>query len=307
MKRVILLSIAVLAFITGIASADTFAEGTANEFTIEFVPISGDTNPASGYGIVNKDYRMGTYEITNDQWNKFKNEYGLVTGNPSEAYDENATWVSTNVPTNRISWYEAAQFVNWLNIDAGYQAAYKFISTQGTGDYTFAMWESGDLGYNESNPYRNSNAFYFLPTEDEWVKAAYWNGTSLQTWATVGDVEPTQTGWNFNDNGYPNSPYGPWDAGSGSEELNGTFDMVGNVWEWMESPYYSSEYLSGSNRGVRGGSCFANNNYLRSSNRIANGAPYYEGDEVGFRVASIPEPAALFLLALGGLALRKRK
>ena len=50
-----------------LTSADTF--GT---FEIDFVPISGSTNPTSGYGIVAKDYRMGTKEITNDQWDKFK-------------------------------------------------------------------------------------------------------------------------------------------------------------------------------------------------------------------------------------------
>ena len=57
------------------AMADTFGTG-ANQFTIDFVPISGATNPTSGYGIVNHAYRMGTYEITNDQWNKFTAAYG---------------------------------------------------------------------------------------------------------------------------------------------------------------------------------------------------------------------------------------
>ena len=40
-----------------------------------------DTSPSGGYGIVNHDYRMGTYEITNDQWNKFTASLGVpVTG-----------------------------------------------------------------------------------------------------------------------------------------------------------------------------------------------------------------------------------
>lgn len=65
--------------------ADTFGTG-GNQFDIDFVTISGDTNPASGYGIVNNDYRMGVYEITNDQWDKFKAELGVsVTGHPSSA------------------------------------------------------------------------------------------------------------------------------------------------------------------------------------------------------------------------------
>ena len=47
------------------AMADVFGSD-ANQFTLSFVPISGATHPTSGYGIVDHDYRMGTYEITND-------------------------------------------------------------------------------------------------------------------------------------------------------------------------------------------------------------------------------------------------
>lgn len=89
------------------ASADTFGTG-ANQFNIDFVTISGATSPVSGYGIVNNDYRMGTYEVTNDQWNKFQSAYGTVTGSPSNAYKESTYWTGTDVPTNKVSWYEAA-------------------------------------------------------------------------------------------------------------------------------------------------------------------------------------------------------
>ncbi len=290
------------------ASTDTFDEGGTNEFTIDFVDISGATNPTSGYGIVNNDYRIGKFEITNDQWNKFKNEYGTVTGSPLSAYNESPVdWTGTNVPTNELSWYEGAQFVNYLNTSTDHQVAYKFTGTQGTDDYSLAVWESGDAGYDSDNPFRNSNAYYFMPTEDEWVKAAYWNGTNLQTWASVGDVIPTQSGWNFYDNGFATDPYGPWDVGNGSEELNGTFDMMGNVYEWMESPYDSGDYLSGSYRGLRGGSYYSNAAlYLVSSYR-GNYDPPTEDYDMGFRVASVPEPATVILLALGGLLLRRKR
>jgi formylglycine-generating enzyme required for sulfatase activity len=310
MKRRTVLLVAVCV-LTGIASADTFGTG-ANEFTIDFVTISGDTNPTSGYGIVTGDYRMGRLEITNDQWNKFQANYGAVTGNPSDAYDESPYYYTgTNVPTNEVSWYEAAQFVNYLNTSSGHAATYKFTGTQGTSDYTMTAWDLLDNGYDSSNPFRNSDAKYFLPTEDEWVKATYWNGTSLQTYATKPGESLTQgdgtsgTGWNYHDGGFATNPSGPWDVGSGSEELNGTFDMMGNVWEWMESPYLSGNYSSGSSRGVRGSSYGTNDSGLSSSFR-GSGNPSNEYDIIGFRVASVPEPCSLVLLGLGGLVLRKR-
>jgi formylglycine-generating enzyme required for sulfatase activity len=319
MKKLVLSCVLVLAM-SGMVLADTFGIG-ANQFTIDFVNISGDSgdlgswSAGSGYtfsGVNHNDYRMGTYEITNDQWNKFKDELGVpVTGNPSDAYDDSAYWTGTNVPTNEVSWYEAAQFVNWLNTSTSHHAAYKFTGTQGQSEYIFVPWDIGDAGYDASNAYRNSNAFYFLPTEDEWVKAGYWNGTMLQTYATkAGDTlfqgNGTNGGWNYCDpvNG-PYVPEGPWNVGSGSEELNGTFDIMGNVWEWMESPLHSEDYLYDSLRVFRGGSYCGTGNDLSSSFRIGGTAPDSVGADIGFRVASVPEPCTVFLLGLGGLGIMR--
>jgi len=298
--------------VSGVAQADTFGTGL-NEFDIDFVSISGDTNPTSGYGIVDGDYRMGTFEITNDQYAKFAAELGVpVTGDPSSAYDLSATYTGASVPTNNMSWHEAAQMVNYLNTSTGHHAAYNFTGTQGTSGYALDVWSAAEAD-GGTNLFRHKDAFYFMPTEDEWVKAGYWNGTSLQTYATkAGDTlvqgdGVSGTGWNYYDGGYATDPSGPWDVGSGSEELNGTFDMMGNVWEWMESSYYADDYGTGSGRGLRGGSCHGDGSVLASSSRLLY-YPYNESPIVGFRVASeVPEPATMSLLAMGAVALIRRR
>ena len=267
------------------AKADWFGtEG--NQFEIDFVPILGSTNPISGYGIVNHDYRIGTLEISNDQWTKFTASLGVpVTGSPLSAYNGGIYWPGANVANNRSSLYEAAQFVNWLNTSEGYDPAYNFTGTQGTSDYTLATWSPG--------LYRNENAMYFLPNEDEWVKAAYWNGTSLQTYASIGDVTPTQAGWNYGQTG---THTGPWAVGSGSQELNDTYDMMGNVSEWSETWLFSVGY----DRYVdRGGAYNSALSVLASSTRPSL-TPEIEGVSVGFRVASVPEPISMVMLGCLG-------
>ena len=111
------------------------------------------------------------------------------------------------------------------------------------------------------------------------------------------------TGWNYWDGDFATDPVAPWDVGSGSEELNGTFDMMGNLFEWNETidDQYGAPY-----RGVRGGSFESDRFTLMSSWGLHRGDPIAELRALSFRVASVPEPATLLLLSLGAIALRKK-
>jgi formylglycine-generating enzyme required for sulfatase activity len=271
--------------------ADVFGTGP-NQFELTFQNISSGSNPSSGYGQVGYDYGIGTHEISADQWQKYMNLSGGPVGSGS-GYSYAPT-TSGSQAVNYASWNEAAQFVNWLNTSSGHQAAYSF---DGSGN--MSLWGAGDQS--ATSAFRHKDAVYVLPSEDEWVKAAYWNGTSLQTYATPGD---TLAGMNVN---YNNNVGSIWNVGSGTEEINGTYDMMGNVWEWNESGYTAPDDSATENRVFRGGAFNGNESDLRSSIRY-NFYPTTENLSFGFRVAAIPEPSSIALIGLfGGLGLFIRR
>ncbi|NNC90446.1 MAG: SUMF1/EgtB/PvdO family nonheme iron enzyme, partial [Akkermansiaceae bacterium] len=151
--------------VPSLATADTFGSG-ANEFTMDFTAIaSGATPDTTGYGTVAEEFRMGRNEVSE----RMIAAYNALSGGPSITLDTRGP----DKPATNLSWNEAARFVNWLNTSTGKSAAYKF--TTGGANDNIALWTAGDAGYDPANPFRNSDAFYFLPSEDEWYRAAYYD------------------------------------------------------------------------------------------------------------------------------------
>jgi formylglycine-generating enzyme len=298
--------------------ADTFGSG-ANTFTIDFVTVgdpgnaddSGTTGSySSPYGGVAYEFRMGTYEVSEDMINKANTLGSLGITKFTRGTDK---------PATSVSWNEAARFVNWLNTSEGFSAAYKFTLQPGDVGYSananIELWTSGDAGYNASNLYRNANAYYFLPSEDEWYKAAYYSGTSSTyfDYATQQDAPSTPTavsgGTGANEAVYAQATAtGPADIdNAGGLSHYGTMGQNGNVWEWNESAFDAPNDSSSEGRAFRGGFWFNSEFSLRSSLRSSSG-PSGELSFIGFRVASVPEPsAALLVLMAGGAWLLRRR
>lgn len=93
-------------------------------------------------------------------------------------------------------------------------------------------------------------------------------------------------------------------AFSNSAGAYGTFDQGGNVMEWNDAVVDTNQ------RGVRGGAYDYGADHLQSD--FAGGVslnPVQEFDDVGFRVAVVPEPStyALILMAGAGWLLWKRR
>jgi formylglycine-generating enzyme required for sulfatase activity len=300
------------------AHADTFGSG-ANTFDIDFTTIGNTGNAAddTGYGSVGDTYRIGTYEVSQGMINI----YNALSGGPSITYTSLASYGGNgpDKPAGGVTWNEAARFVNWLNTSNGYSAAYKF-TTGGFND-NIALWTNGDSGYDPANPFRNSNAYYFLPSEDEWYKAAYYDpnksgGAGYWDYATGSDSVPTavSSGTTSGTAVFGQAPAtGPAIiTNAGGLSPYGTMAQNGNVGEWHESGYTAPNDSADEFRVARGASWTSNisgASLLATNRGNPSTAPTAEFINVGFRVASVPEPSACLLTLLGalGVVLRRRR
>jgi len=252
-----------------------------------FVTIGdpGNTADTTGYGAVGYTYRISATEVTIAEFQ------ASGAGDGDEGYWNGGTHtVGTAAPASYVSLYEAMQYCNWLT----------------SGDVNNGLYEDQGGGvwgakYDRSTAIATLGFFYAVPTEDEWYKAAYYTGNSGDLWSLYAngtDTVPTwgtPEGWNYYNGGYVNSPPNyTWTVGYGGQEQNGTFDMMGNVWEWMET----------SSGVARGGSYLDNELSLRSSSRDSNSfVRSHEYSHVGVRVVAVPEPATMGLLAISGLVI----
>ena len=287
------------------AQADTFGGGTSNEFTIDFVDIGNTGNAAdtTTYGAVPYEYRTGKNEISQLQITK-ATQIGM-------AHVSAGAWTGSQ-PAANINWYEAAAFVNFLNTNSGKTAAYDL--TFSNSQWSMALWSSEQAWTaGGTNLYRNKNAFYFLPSDNEWYKAAYYNaaGTNYFLYPTASSSVPTAvaSGTNAGSAVYNNAALVPAIVDSaGGLSPYGTMGQGGNIFEWNESAFDGSNSSPSEHRANRGGDWINTGFFMRSSDRN-NDAPTSEHDDLGFRVASVPEPStyALLLMAGAGCLLWQRR
>jgi formylglycine-generating enzyme required for sulfatase activity len=336
----------------------------AQAVTIDWVPIrnpgnANDTHDA-GYGAVSYDYSIGKYEVTNAQYVAFLNAKATLRDESSTSNDLlrlynasmssnlhsggiNRTGTGTggdlfvysvksgqgNQPVTFVSWYDAIRFANWLHNGQG-------AGDTETGGYTLGTLDANAVPTAGSSIARNPGAKIFIPSENEWYKAAYYNpsASTYVNYPTGTDTFPNSdqppgavaiqaNAANFNrDDGIANGFNDGYavtgrtrqsslqnyltDVGAYeySPSLYGTFDQGGNVREWNEALNSDLAW-----RGLRGGSWLDNSGPLRADWRNSYN-PTLEYNFLGFRVAMIPEPTSLNLAAsaaLGLWMLRRRR
>lgn len=312
--------------------------------SIDYVLVddTGNNPDGSGYGAVGYKYHIARNETSLSQYAEFLNAVAATdTHNlyePSMAMASNgniagisrsgssgsytyAVIGSGDRPVTYVSWFDAARFANWLH--HGQPTGALAAGSTEDGAYTLLGAVSG-TGF-----IKNPGAKVWIPSENEWYKAAYYDpnkgGAGVGGYwlhANQSDSMTTNTvgvdgAANFFDGDYVGSGtstppignaltnvglYGP-----GSQSSYGTNDQGGNVWEWNDAVI-----VSGVSRGLRGGSWGDGSGSLSSATRVDNPVFFPVGVEnayIGFRVAAVPEPSALLLTVLfsGGLLARRRR
>ncbi len=349
-----IVALAMLYLIASIAQADVFNMGGTRDPTtgtwagsasLVFVTVGDPGNAAdtrvmtdgtTGYGSVGYVYQMGKYDVTVGQYCAFLNAvaktdtYGLYNSSWMGSYYSavgisrggilgSYTYAVTgsysqgaNCPITFVTWGSAARFCNWLQ--NGQPIGEEGTDTTETGAYSLngATTDSVLMGV-----VRNAASTYFIPSEDEWYKAAYYKGGGANAgywfYPTISNAEPSNilssTGTNnanfYDYNGTGNhgrtdalnklTPVGAFAASPGPYD---TFDMGGICCQWTEA------VISVSTRGLRSGSWHTGSDKLAASARVYDFSPTWADNRTGFRVASVPEPCSIiYLLCLSVIEL----
>ena len=280
----------------GVWPATARAEMTMDRVRVGHPGNTCEVQTNGCFGAVGYVYQIGRYEVTNAQYAEFLNAVaatdtyalyntymnstshgGISRGGSPGSYTYSTKLGMGGKPVNYVSFYDALRFANWMH--NGQPTGAQDATTTEDGAYELALG---------SSVARKDGAMIFLPSEDEWYKAAYYDDASTSYFdypaGSNTQTSCTAPGAATNTANCDDAVGTVTDAGVyvGSASPTGTFDQGGNLREW-------SEALIGSNRVLRGGSFTDPSNDLAASEQGVS-YPTNQYSDIGFRVASIHEP-----------------
>jgi formylglycine-generating enzyme required for sulfatase activity len=221
------------------------------------------------------DFAISSEDVTVEQFRRFRAEYKRTEANVP----------TKDCPAIEVSWYDAAEYCNWLSKCEGMNEAQWCYEPNKDGKDADGM--KIKAGYLRLQGYR-------LPMEAEWEYACRAGST---------------VGYSFGEPAELLEKYGWFDRNSlgkshpcGTLKPNdlGLFDMHGNVWQWTQDVHTEKVAEKEDDRGgsvggasarvLRGGCWFNVAGDCRAANRN-RGTPGIRVNDLGFRLARVPVEA----------------
>ena len=178
------------------------------------VPVGDVRNaadPTTGYGRVTDSYRIGKYEVTIGEYATFLNAVassgddaelwnsamgsdstsaGISRSEGTAPYTYTVTGPAGITPTGAtspaqrpityVNWYDAARFANWMA--NGQPTGGQTSATTENGAYDLVSATPGTVpSRNAVNPNTGAAPSFFMPSENQWYKAAYYAPTPRTT------------------------------------------------------------------------------------------------------------------------------
>jgi len=269
----------------------------ASAVTGDYVLIGDPGNPADvfygSHGAVGYAFEMARCELNNQEYISFLNAVAQEA-DPFGLYDVDQTtgilggivreetsdgkWLYSakpgwgKRPVNYISWWSLARYANWHHYGkpaGGRSGVGTTEGTSTTGAYDTRLFEAvknGKMRPGKDFGKRNLEAKYWIPNEDEWYKAAYYDPTKMgarpywdfpvQTDNIPDNFTLPGGGRSINYQKDDDLAVGPpfylaeVDAYPAAASHYGTLQQGGNVWEWLEGWQYGKVGV----RALRGGS-----------------------------------------------------
>jgi len=358
-------------------AAATMVSPAHADVTIEWVTVGNPGNAAdtlvmnkpngtlpgdgtSGYGSVDYEFRISKHHVTNTQYVSYLNTVDpsgsnslLYIGNMTDTVISGESYPAYSggilrdtaapagsrysvkpgqgdLPAVHINWARAARFVNWLANGQG-------PGGTESGVYDMSVFETNAFA---TPPPRAENAQFFIPTEDEFYKAAYYDPTKHDgaggywQYGTRSDSVPASLAPPGTSNS-ANMGAGTTGAAGGAVALTmattgavfdrdviyltnvgayttaasyyGLSDVDGLVYNWTEATRENISFPGQMLPVYRGGAWVYNElnagaAFRNSGNGagVNNGQYQYWGFRVG-TVAVVPEPSSLALAAGAGI------
>lgn len=294
--------------------------------------------PGVRLGAVNYEFRMATTEVTVGQWFEFVQAYApyydfqggsiadpdFTSSGVNFAFD--GLFLIPGYSTNRaadMSWEYAARYANWLhNGKAGGQWAFE------SGAYDTSTFTYNPDGSANHQATRSDGAKYWIPSRDEWTKAAYydpnrygegqegyWNYPNQSDIRSITSLLP-EDGGQANSTRFFEDPDFPLDVGSfpDTHSFFGLLDLDGGVSEFTDSPS-ASWFIANNERYVMSTGWTdpyqPDNPFATFQDRIdymQTARMTLQTPLAGLRLASaVPPPAGSIVLIGGLLCLVQRK